>query len=146
MTPAVLQFQDSSVTTGELQVISRTGGLLSLPAYVEHGSVVALMFQTHRGLVSGTAEMLPPLSWSAQPFRFVSLAMAEQNRMHAAFQSGLYRNLEEEQWIEEFRAEAANWTPPSRSHFLKPIVATAVTLATLCLGSLFYAFSAHLIR
>ena len=127
-------------------MVSRTGGLLSLPTYVEHGSVVVLMFQTHKGLVSGIAEMLRPLSWNTQPFRFVSLEAGEQNRMHAAFQSGLYRNLEEEQWIEEFRAEAANWIPPRRKHFLKPILAAAVTLATLCLGSIFYAFSAHLIR
>ena len=145
-TPTVLQFQDSSVIAGELQVISRNGGLLSLSAPLEHGSTAALAFRTHRGLVSGTVEMLHPLSWSSQPFRFVSLEADVQNRMQVAFQSGLYRNLDEEQWIEEFRAAAANWTPPPRRHFFKPVLAAAVTLATLCLGSLFYAFSAHLIK
>ena len=145
ITPAVLQLQDSSVTPGELQLISRTGGLLSLPAYVEHGSIVALMFQTHRGLVSGTVEMLRPVSWNSQPFRFLSLEADEQDRMHRAFQSGLYRNLEEEAWIEEFRAAAADWIPPRRRNVFKPLVAAA-TVATLCLGSLFYALSAHLIR
>src|SRR6266849_6773710 len=39
-TPAVLQFQDSRLTPGELQVISRTGGLLSLSKPVDQGSVV----------------------------------------------------------------------------------------------------------
>jgi hypothetical protein len=145
-TPTLLQYADSSVTAGELQVISRTGGLLFLPTHLEHGSVIALMFQTHRGLVSGTVEMLPPLSWNSQPFRFVRLETDEENRMQAAFQSGFYRNLDEEQWIEEFRAAAVNWTPPRRRTFFKPILAAAVTLATLCLGSLFYAFSAHVIR
>jgi hypothetical protein len=144
-TPAVLQFHDSSVTPGELQIISRTGGLLSLSMSLEYGSVVTLMFRTHKGPVSGTVEMLCPLSWSSQPFRFVRLEVGEQDRMHAAFQSGLYRNLEEEQWIEEFRAAAANWSPPPRRRFFKPVVAAA-TVATLCLGSLLYVISAHLVR
>jgi hypothetical protein len=142
-TPAVLQFQDSRVTPGELQVISRTGGLLSLSKSVDQGSVVKLMFQTHRGPVSGTAEMLRPLSWSHQPFRFLGLEQDDQHRMQAAFQSGLYRNIEEEEWIEEFRAAIVNWNPPPQRHFLRAVLA-AVTLATLCLGSVIYVFSAHL--
>ena len=142
-TPAVLQFQDSRLTPGELQVISRTGGLLSLSKPVDQGSVVKLMFQTHRGPVSGTAEMLCPLSWSHQPFRFVGLEEDDQHRMQAAFQSGLYRNIEEEEWIEEFRAAIVNWNFPPRRHFLRPVLA-AVTLATLCSGSLIYVFGAHL--
>jgi hypothetical protein len=142
-TPAVLQFQDSRRTPGELQVISRTGGLLSLSKPVDQGSVVKLMFQTHRGPVFGTAEMLRPLSWSHQPFRFVGLEKNDQNRMQAAFQSGLYRNIEEEEWIEEFRAAIVNWNPHPRRHFFRAVLA-AVTLATLCLGSVIYVFSAHL--
>jgi hypothetical protein len=142
-TPAVLQFQDFRLTPGELQVISRTGGLLSLSKPVDQGSVVKLMFQTHRGPVSGTAEMLRPLSWSHQPFRFLGLEQDDQHRMQAAFQSGLYRNIEEEEWIEEFRAAIVNWNPPPRRHFLRAVPA-AVTLATLCLGSVIYVFSAHL--
>src|SRR5260370_41981087 len=102
-TPAVLLFQDSRLTPGELQVISRTGGLLSLSKPVDQGSVVKLSFRTHRGPVFGTAEMLCPLSWSHQPFRFVGLEEDDQHRMQAAFQSGLYRNIEEEEWIEEIQ-------------------------------------------
>jgi len=143
MTPALLQFQDSRLTPGELQVISRTGGLLSLPKTVDQGSVVKLTFRTHRGPVLGTAEMLCPLSWNDQPFRFVGLEENDQHRMQAAFQSGLYRNIEEEEWIEEFRAAMVNWNPPPRRHFFRAVLA-AVTLATLCLGSVIYVFSAHL--
>jgi hypothetical protein len=144
ITPAVLQFQDSRLTPGELQIISRTGGLLSLSKTVDRGSVVKLMFRTHRGPVSGTAEMLCPLSWNHQPFRFVGLEEDDQRRMQAAFQSGMYRNIAEEEWIEEFRASIVNWNPPPRRHFLKAAVLAALTLATLCLGSVIYVFSAHL--
>ena len=144
ITPAVLQFQDSRLTPGELQIISRTGGLLSLSKTVDRGSVVKLMFRTHRGPVSGTAEMLCPLSWNHQPFRFVGLEEDDQRTMQAAFQSGMYRNIAEEEWIEEFRASIVNWNPPPPRHFLKAAVLAALTLATLCLGSVIYVFSAHL--
>jgi hypothetical protein len=144
ITPAVLQFQDSRLTPGELQIISRTGGLLSLSKTVDRGSVVKLMFRTHRGPVSGTAEMLCPLSWNHQPFRFLGLGEDDQHRMQAAFQSGMYRNIAEEEWIEEFRAAIVNWNPPPRRHFPKAAVLAALTLATLCLGSVIYVFSAHL--
>ena len=142
-TPAVLEFQDSRLTPAELQVISRTGGLLSLSETLDQVSVVKLMFRTHRGPVFGTAEMLRPLSWSHQPFRFLGLEEDDQLRMQAAFQSGLYRNIEEEEWIEEFRAAIANWNPPPRRHFFGAVL-TAVTLAILCLGSVIYVFSTHL--
>src|SRR5215470_672215 len=141
ITPTVLQFQNSDVTEGELQIVSRTGGLLSLATPLEYGSVATLMFPTHKGLVSGIVEMLRPISWGSQPFRFVSLEAVEQNRMHAAFDSGFYRNLEEEQWVEEFRAAAATWIPPVRKKSFKPAVAAA-TVATLFLGSLLYVLSA----
>jgi hypothetical protein len=142
-TPAVLQFQDSCLTPGELQVISRTGGLLSLSKPVDQGSVVKLMFRTHRGPVCAKAEMLRPLSWSHQPFRFVGLEEDDQHRMQEAFQSRLYRNIEEEEWIEEFRAAIVNWNPSPRRHFFRPLLA-AITLAALCLGSVIYVCSVHL--
>ena len=143
--PAAFQLQDSSVIPGVLQVISRTGGLLSLSGFAQEGSSGTLVFRTHRGLVSGTVEMLRPVFGGQQPFRFMGLEADEENRMQAAFQSRLYRNLEEEEWIEEFRAAVRNWSPPRQRHFFKPIVAAA-TVATLCLGSLLYALSAHLLR
>ncbi|SRR6266404_1245185 len=141
-TPAVLQFQDTCLTPGELQVISRTGGLLSLSKPFDQGSVVKLMFRTHRGPVSGTAEMLRPVSWSHQPFRFLGLEEDDQHRMHEAFQSRIYRNIEEDEWIEELRAAIVNRNPTPGRHSLR--VLAAITLATLCLASVIYVFSAHL--
>src|SRR5260370_42557014 len=86
-TPAVLQFQDSRLTPGDLQVISRTGGLLSLSKTADQGSVVKLTFRTHRGRVLGTAEMLCPLSWNDPPFRCVVLEQNAQHGIQARFQS-----------------------------------------------------------
>jgi hypothetical protein len=143
VTPAVLEFQDCHFASGELQIISRTGGLLSLPKPVDQGSVVKLMFRTHRGPVFGTAELLHPISWSHQPFRFVGLEEDDQRRMLSAFQSGLYRNMEEEEWIEEFRAAIVNWNPNPHKRFFRAVLA-AVSLAVLCLGSVFYVVSMHL--
>lgn len=141
-TPAVLQFPDCRLTPGELQVISRTGGLLSLSKPVDQGSVVTLTFRTHRGPVLGTAEMLRPVSRSHQPFRFVGLEEDDQRRLQAVFQSGLYRNIDEEEWIEEFRAAIVNWDPRRPARFFKAIMA-AITFATLCLASI-YVFALHL--
>jgi hypothetical protein len=142
-TPAVLEFEDSHTTSSELQVVSRTGGMLSLSNTVDQGSLVTLMFRTHKGLVFATAEMLCPLSQNRQPFRFVELKEDDQRKLQAAFLTGIYRNIQEEEWIEEFRSAIVNWNPPRRRrHFSKAVLA-AVTLATLCL-SVLYVFSAHL--
>jgi hypothetical protein len=131
----VLQFQDGRRTSAELQVISRTGGLLFLPRPLDQGSVVKLMFQTYRGPVLGTAELLIPVTGAQQPFRFVALPESDQCTLQAAFQSGLYRNTD--------RAAAMNWNPyPWRRRF-KGILA-AVAFAALCLGSVIYFFSVHL--
>src|SRR5712692_7805903 len=143
ITPAVVQFQDGRRTPGELQVISRAGGLLVLSSPLDQGSVVKLMFQTHRGPVLGTAEMLIPVTCTQQPFRFLALPECDQRTLQAAFQSGFYRNTDEEEWMEEFRAAIMNWNPyPWRRRF-RAILA-AVTLAALCLGSAMYFFSVHL--
>lgn len=142
-TPAVLQFEDARLTQGELQVISRTGGLLFLNKAVELGSVVTFMFRTHKGLIFATVEMLLPVSSNQQPFRFLELKEDDKLRMQAAFESGIYRNIQEEEMIEEFRAAIANWDPPSpRRHFLKPALA-AVTFAILCV-SVIYVLGAHI--
>jgi hypothetical protein len=142
-TPAVLEFQDSSTTPCELQIISRTGGVLSLAKVLDQGSAGTLMFRTHKGLVFATAEMLPPLSGTHQPFHFVDLKEDDERTLLAAFQSGLYRNVLEEEWIEEFRAAIVNWNPPRRRHLFRPVLAAA-TLATLCF-SVIYILSAHLL-
>jgi hypothetical protein len=141
-TPALLLFQDSSVRGCELQMISRTGGVLSLSKAVDPGSVATLMLRTHKGLVFATAEMLLPLPWNHQPFRFAELEEDDNRTLLAAFQSGLYRNIQEEELIEEFRAAIVNWNPPVRKHVFRPVLAAA-TLATLCC-SVLYVLGAHL--
>ncbi len=61
-TPAVLRFENGLRVAGELHVISRNGGLLLLPVPARKGSVVGLMFHTHRGPVVGTVQMLLPIT------------------------------------------------------------------------------------
>ena len=72
-TPAVLRCQDGRRVPGKLQVISVTGGLLSLSKPLDQGSQVKLMFLTPRGAVLGAVQMLSPVSWNLQPFKFVGL-------------------------------------------------------------------------
>src|SRR5437763_858817 len=110
-TPAVLQFDNGACMAGELHVVSDNGGLLFLPVLVNQGSIIQLMFHTHRGPVQGTVEMLVPVTSTQQPFRFIALPENNQRTLQAAFQSGLYRNIDEEERIEELRATVANWNP-----------------------------------
>jgi len=140
--PAVLQLDDGRRTSSEVQVISHTGGLLSLPTPLEQGSIVKLMFETYRGPVLGTAEMLFPVTSTQQPFRFVALPESDQSTLQAAFQSPLYRNTDEEEWIEEFRAAVMHWNPcPWKTRF--GAILAVVTLVALCLGSAVYFFSVY---
>ena len=107
-TPALLEFQNGLRVAGELHVISRNGGLLFLPDAVQHGVAVRLTFRTHRGPVVGIAEMLRPVASARQPFRFLALEENDQRTLHKAVESGLYRNIDEEERIEELRAVVAN--------------------------------------
>src|SRR5882724_6686653 len=140
--PAVLQLHDGRRASSEVQVISHNGGLLALPTTLHQGSIVKLMFETHRGSVVGTAEMLVPVSSTHQPFRFVGLPESDRNTLQAAFHSPLYRNTDEEEWIEEIRAAVVNWNAYPWSRRIRTI--PAFILAALCLGSVIYFFSVHL--
>ena len=82
-TPAVLRFQSGDCVTGSLEVISSTGGLLCLSKPLIRGTRIKVMFLTQRGPVLGAAEMLSPVSWTQQPFRFVALAYGDQSRLRA---------------------------------------------------------------
>ncbi len=44
------------------------------------------MFLTAAGLVLGSAEMLSPISWGLQPFRFVALADDDEDRLKTVIQ------------------------------------------------------------
>ena len=105
--------------------------------------MVKLMFRTYGGPVLGTAEMLIPVAGTHQPFRFFALPGGDQCTLQAASQSGLYRNTDEEKWMEEFRAAMMNWNPYPWRRRLRGTLAAA-TLAALCLGGAICFFSAHL--
>jgi hypothetical protein len=90
--PAVLRFADGQRASGKLKVVSVTGGLLSLARPIRQGSVAKLMFLTSAGSVLGSAEMLTPVSWELQPFRFLGLPDDDHSRLQAAIQSCLMQD------------------------------------------------------
>jgi len=82
--PVVLRFSDGARVSGKLQVVSITGGLLLLQRPLNQGAVAKLMFLTQAGSVLAVAEMLGPVCWELQPFRFVSLCSDDQSRLQKA--------------------------------------------------------------
>jgi hypothetical protein len=143
-TPAVLQFRNGLRMAGELHVISRNGGLVLLPDTVRQGSVVELLFQTHRGPVLGTAEMLMPVTRTQQPFRFIAMPDGDQLTLQTAFESGVYRNTDAEERIEELRVAVANavakWHPsPWRRRFVGKLTIGLIALIG-CLVCAFFIY------
>jgi hypothetical protein len=150
ITPAVLRLQDGRRVQGQIEVVSLTGGLLHLSKALHRDFRVKLMFVTPSGPVSGTAEMLKPLSSSQQPFRFVGLDHEDQRRLRETTHSSSSpapnssepgRGGSDEEWIEKYRATLDQQHAPQRK-FFRTFLA-AVTLAVLCLGSAIYLFSIH---
>jgi hypothetical protein len=139
ITPAVLRFEDGHRTQGQLEVISVTGGILCLPKPVVRQSRVKLMFVTPTGPVLGTAEMLKPVSWTQQPFRFVGLEKDDQRRLQDSIQSSFGQVSKDQEWIDKYRATLDDRRPPRR-HLFSSRLAT-FTLAMLSLGSAIYLFS-----
>jgi hypothetical protein len=144
VTPAVLRFQDGRRTSGRLQLLSLTGGLLSLSNLLVQGSQVKLMFLTGTGAVLGGAEMLSPVTSTLQPFRFISLTADDQRRLGATIQASLYQDNAEQQWIEKFRAASVHGNGPRRRLF--KLVIGAVGLAALGLASAVYLLHFHLLK
>ena len=87
--PAVLRLADGNRTSGRLKVVSITGGLLSLSRPVRQGIIGRLMFLTAAGSVLGSAEMLTPISWELQPFKFVALPDDDHSRLQSAIKTSL---------------------------------------------------------
>ena len=110
--PAVLRFKNGRTTGANLQVISLSGGLLSLPEAVDQGSQVRLIFLTGAGAVLGGAEMLPPIRHDLQPFRFVSLADDDQRRLGTLVGQHAVQSQNDQAWIEKFRAASAQQNQP----------------------------------
>ncbi len=88
-TPAVLRSKDGSRASGKLEIVSLTGGLLSLSKPLDQGSNVRLLFVTQKGSVFGRAEMLSPISWALQPFRFIALPDKDERKLKAAIQNSM---------------------------------------------------------
>src|SRR6476620_675775 len=103
--PAVVRFNDGNRTSGRLKVVSMTGGLLSLPRPIRQGSVGKLMFLTPAGSGLGSAEMLTPMSWQLQPFKFVGFSGDDHGRLETAIQSYLQTNRKNEQKHQTDRGE-----------------------------------------
>ena len=104
VTPAVLRCQDGHHVRCRLKVISLTGGLLGLSKPLDHGSQVKVMFMTITGSVLGAAEMLSPVSWGRQPFKFTRLYEEDAARLGAAIQSSLDQNHHDHDLTEHYRA------------------------------------------
>jgi hypothetical protein len=142
-TPAVLRFPDGQRTSANLQVVSLTGGLLSLPQPVDQGSQVKVMFLTGEGSVLGGAEMLRPVGDALQPFRFLSIATDDQRRLKTLIWQHSNQNKSEEEWIAKLRAASANREEP-RPWRLK--VAGAVGLLTAGLATAAYLLHFGILR
>jgi len=109
VTPVVLRFNDGGRAAGTLQVISVTGGLLSVPRPLRQGGVAKLMFLTRAGSVLGVAEMLSPLTWDQQPFRFVSIHHDDACRLQAAIQASKERDTREHKQIKRELSQLENF-------------------------------------
>src|SRR2546427_11869023 len=89
-TPVVLRFPDGKRSSGQLQVISTTGGFLCLPQPLQPGAVGQLMFLIQGGgSVFGEGQMLTPMSGEPEPFRFLTLHEDDRTRVPTAIQSQL---------------------------------------------------------
>jgi len=86
VTPIVLRCQDGRRVCGKLQCVSLTGGLVAPSSLLPPGALVRLLFVTPKGPVAGTAEMLQPVSWGEQPFRFAALPKSDHHRLRALIQ------------------------------------------------------------
>jgi hypothetical protein len=84
--PIVLRRPDGQRVAGKLQCVSMTGGLLVPASLLPPGSMVKLIFVTPKGPVTGTAEMLHPVSWTEQPFRFATIPDTDQHRLSAVIE------------------------------------------------------------
>ena len=87
--PVSLRFRDGKRSSGQLQVISVTGGLLCLPQPVQPGAVGKVMFLIQGGAVLGEAQMLSPMSWERQPFKFLAMHEDDRTRLKSAIDTRL---------------------------------------------------------
>ena len=133
--PAVLRFPNGQRVGANLQVISLTGGLLSVSQPIVQGSQVKLMFLTRSGTVLGGAEMLPPVGNALQPFRFLTLAADDHRRLGALIWEQSSQNQLEQLWIDKLRAASV---PQQTARPWRAKLAGAFALLTLGLATAAY--------
>jgi len=85
-TPVVVRCPDGHRISARLHCVSLTGGLITPASLLAPGILVNLLFVTPKGPVTGRAEMLHPVSWTEQPFRFVAIPASDQRRLYATIQ------------------------------------------------------------
>jgi hypothetical protein len=85
-TSIVLRCLDGKRVSGNLRCVSMTGGLVTQVALIPPGSLVSLIFLTPKGPIVGIAEMLHPVSWKEQPFRFTTVLDSYKHRLYAMIQ------------------------------------------------------------
>jgi hypothetical protein len=140
-TPAVFRLADGRSSRGDLRVLSVTGGLVSLAKPIDRGSRVMLMFLTQNGTELGNAEMLTPISWDQQPFRFVSLDETNRTRLKTVVRESLAQQHPEYDWVENYRNKLMTKQPARKS--LSRALLTILTIAIACIGS-FLLYGAYL--
>ncbi len=64
---------------------------------VKPNSVIKLMFVAPTGSVFATAQMLNPVNWSLQPFRFVTLHDDDQCKLKTAIQRSMEKAARDDQ-------------------------------------------------
>ena len=127
-----------------------------------------MIFLTQDGPVLGLAEMLMPVSWTEQPFRFVGLNKDDEHRLRAVTQpakeastavaENAPKQLEplvaspeptptldaEALWIGKYRAAIDVSAPQPRR--VRKIFLAALTAVTLGAGVLVFVLQSHLLR
>jgi len=141
LTPVVLRLPGGGCHRGKLETISLTGGLLSLPEFLNQGSRPTLMFLTRSGTVLGTAEMLSPVSTDQQPFRFIALERDDQRRLRTMVQPS--QNPIDDAWIEKYRAALVH-QGQERKGFSR-IVFRSLSLLAGLLGAVYF-LHVHLLK
>lgn len=92
-TAIVLRCLDGKRVSGNLRCVSMTGGLVTPASLIPTGSLVSLIFVTPKGPVVGTAQMLHPVSWREQPFRFTAVLDSYKHRLHGMIQRAATKTL-----------------------------------------------------
>ena len=141
VTPAILRLADGRQHRGQLDALSLSGGLLSLPSVLDPGSRLKLLFVTRTGPVMASVEMLAPVSTTGQPFQFLAIEEADQRRLREVVQSST--ETVQDAWVAKYRAAMARPKPQTRGLFrsmFRPFALLAL------LGSVAYLLGPQLLK